>query len=178
MKYLIAALLPLCASIAVRAESPRLLLQKPAMNESAIVFGYADDLWRVNRTGGEAVRLTAGIGVESDPVFSPDGALIAFRGEYEGNVDVFVVSAAGGVPKRLTWHPADDTPVAWTPDGRSVVFRSGRSYARLQQLFTISEDGGFETPIDLPMAVEASFSANGQRIAYVMLGLASTRTEA
>src|SRR2546426_6269677 len=39
-----------------------------------------------------------------------------FRSEYDGNPDVFVVAAAGGVPKRLTYHPGVDEVVGWTPD--------------------------------------------------------------
>src|SRR5690348_16292740 len=88
------------------ADDEPLLLQKPTLNKTHIVFVYAGDLWSVPRTGGDAVRLTSGPGVETDPAFSPDGTQIAFTGEYDGNVDVFVVPAAGGVPRRLTWHPA------------------------------------------------------------------------
>ena len=62
-------------------------------------------LWSVPREGGEAKRLTAAPGVETMAVFSPDGSTIAFTGEYDGNVDVFVMPAAGGVPRRLTFHP-------------------------------------------------------------------------
>ena len=87
---------------------------------SHIVFAYAGDLWSVPRDGGNAVRLTNGAGDETDPAFSPDGTQIAFTGEYDGNVDVFVVPAAGGVPKRLTWHPAPDRVLGWTPDGKQV----------------------------------------------------------
>src|SRR4051795_9764724 len=79
-----------------------LLLQKPALSKTHIVFSYADDLWTVPRAGGEAVRLTTGAGVETDPVFSPDGKMVAFTGPYDGNDDVFVVPAAGGQPQRLT----------------------------------------------------------------------------
>src|ERR1700739_1272050 len=100
------------------------LLQRPAFNGKVIVFSYAGDLWTVGRDGGQATRLTTGTGIETDPVFSPDGSMIAFTGEYEGNTDVFVVPTAGGVPKRLTYHPAADFAVAWTPDGKSVIFRS------------------------------------------------------
>ena len=64
------------------------------------------------------------MGVETDPVFSPDGTMIAFTGEYDGNQDVFVIPASGGVPKRLTWHPAHDAAVGWTPDGKNVLFVS------------------------------------------------------
>jgi tricorn protease len=81
------------------------LFQTPTVNQTDIVFAYAGDLWTVARGGGQAQRLTSGTGVESNPVFSPDGRTIAFTGEYDGNVDVFTIPAAGGVPKRLTWHP-------------------------------------------------------------------------
>ena len=62
-----------------------LLLQKPTLSKTQIVFSYAGDLWIVAREGGEAVRLTTGAGIETDPVFSPDGSQIAFTGEYDGN---------------------------------------------------------------------------------------------
>jgi tricorn protease len=110
--------------LAAQASHP--LLQRPAFNGNLIVFSYAGDLWTVDRAGGRASRLTTGTGIETDPVFSPDGSLVAFTGEYDGNTDVFVVPASGGVPKRLTYHPAADTAVGWTPDGKYVIFRSVR----------------------------------------------------
>src|SRR5204862_89785 len=78
------------------------------------------------RQGGEARRLTTGSGEEYGPRFSPDGSMIAFTGQYEGNSDVYVVPATGGVPKRLTYHPDDDEVVGWAPGGR-ILFRSTRS---------------------------------------------------
>lgn len=157
----------LFASFAFAADQP-LLLQKPTVNKTHIVFSYAGDLWSVARDGGEAVRLTVGQGIETDPIFSPDGSLIAFQGEYEGNRDVYVMPADGGTPKRLTYHPGNDDPVGWTPDGKQVLFRSDRTnYARLTQLFTIPVEGGFETPVDLPMAYDGSYSADAARLAYM-----------
>ena len=86
------------AGLLAAADEP-LLVQKPTLNKTHIVFVYAGDLWKVPREGGDAVRLTSGAGTETDPKFSPDGSRIAFTGEYDGNVDVFVVPAAGGIPK-------------------------------------------------------------------------------
>src|SRR3712207_1146694 len=95
-------LLALCvfAAAALAADEP-LLLQKPTLSKSQIVFAYGGDLWTVARDGGNAGRLTSGPGIETDPSFSPGGTQLAFTGEYDGNVDVFVVPAGGGVPKRL-----------------------------------------------------------------------------
>jgi tricorn protease len=80
------------------AADPPLLLQRPAVSAKHVAFVYAGDLWVVDRAGGDARRLTAGVGLESYPVFSPDGEQVAFAGDYEGNLDVYVVPAAGGVP--------------------------------------------------------------------------------
>ncbi len=68
---------------------------------------------------------------------------VAFTGEYDGNVDVYPIPAAGGVPRRLTWHPSEDDVCGWTPDGKHILFCSGRaSYSRYKKLFTIAAHGG------------------------------------
>ena len=152
---------------AVSNDKP-LLLRHPTINRTHIVFSFANDLWSVSREGGEAVRLTTGVGAETDPVFSPDGTQIAFTGEYDGNTDVFVMPAAGGTPKRLTFHPAADGVIGWTPDGKHVLFASGRtSYSNFTRLFTVPVEGGFESQLSLDRAVQGSYSADGTKLAYV-----------
>jgi tricorn protease len=150
-----------------QAERP-LLLRSPSVSRTQIVFSYAGNLWIVSREGGDATRLTTA-GHERNPVFSPDGTLVAFTGEYDGNQDVYVVPASGGVPRRLTYHPGPDGAVGWTPDGKRVLFRSMRtSYTfGIVRLFTIPVEGGFPTEVPLPRAAEGSFSPDGSRLAYV-----------
>ncbi|MBZ5605043.1 MAG: PDZ domain-containing protein, partial [Acidobacteriia bacterium] len=167
MKLLIVFAASLQAFAAASSDGP-LLLRHPTISRTQIVFSFANDLWSVSREGGEAVRLTTGAGIETDPVFSPDGSQIAFTGEYDGNVDVFVMPAAGGTPKRLTYHPSPDTMVGWAPDGKSIVFASGRSsYSNFSRLLTVPAAGGFETQLPFDRAVEGSFSPDGTKIAYV-----------
>lgn len=115
MKRPLAILFVLFAPGLVMAQaSPPQLLQRPTVNKTHIVFAFADDLWIVPRDGGDAQRLTSGPGVETDPIFSPDGKWVAFTGDYEGNVDVYVMPAAGGQPRRLTFHPGLDRAIGWT----------------------------------------------------------------
>ena len=140
------------------------------MSTRWIAFGYAGDLWVVPRAGGRATRLTVGVGIESQPVFSPDGETLAFAGEYDGNTDVFTIPVSGGIPRRITYHPGADIAVGWTPDGKQILFRSSRTAAsRYSQLFTVPAAGGLATPLPLPMAYAGAYSANGDRIAYAPL---------
>ena len=72
------------------------------------------------------------------------------------------------MPRRLTYHPDPDLPVAWTPDGKSVLFRSTRgSYGRFTRLYTVPLAGGLPTEVPLPVAEEASYSPDGDKLAYV-----------
>jgi len=148
---------------------PPLLLRFPTVSKTQIVFNYAGDLWIVNRDGGDARRLTSGIGTEALPYFSPDGSMIAFSGEYDGNLDVYVVPAMGGVPHRLTYHPAEEYVAGWTPDGKKILFSSwGNSFMHFEdQLYTVPVDGGFPTALPLPIAEDASLSPDGSQLAYV-----------
>jgi tricorn protease len=134
------------------------LLTQPAVSAAHIAFIYAADLWICDLDGRNVRRLTGDLGRESNPAFSPDGSLIAFSAQYEGNTDVYVVAATGGVPRRLTWHPGVDLVQGFTPDGKSVLFTSGRAtYTnRYTQLFTVPVDGGIEQPLPVPHASRAS----------------------
>ncbi|HEU0185654.1 MAG TPA: PDZ domain-containing protein, partial [Blastocatellia bacterium] len=153
------------------AQEKPLLMRQPTMSRTQIVFSYAGDLWIAPRNGGEASRLTTGVGNESSPQFSPDGTTVAFTGEYDGNVDLYTVPASGGVPKRVTYHPGPDLLAGWTPDGKQLLFASQRASTsgRFLRLFTIPVDGAFPTEAPLPMGWEGAYSPDGSRLAYVPL---------
>jgi tricorn protease len=165
--------LVLAAQPASETDAPT-FFRNPSISRTRVVFEYANDLWIAPRGGGGGVPLTTGRGAETNPIFSPDGKMIAFTGQYDGSVDVFVVPADGGVPRRLTRHPGNDVAVAWTPDSQRVVFASARfsnspSYPRL---FTISTEGGPESELPLPVGYEAAYSPDGKQLAYVPVGRA------
>jgi tricorn protease len=148
------------------------MLSQPAVSATHVAFVYADDLWVCTHDGKNVKRLTADIGLESNPVFSPDGRFIAFSGQYDGNTDVFLIPVDGGTPKRLTAHPGPDIVRGFTPDGTAVLFSSPRHVftRRFTQLFTVPVTGGFPTQLPIPNAYHAAYSPDGSRIAYTPLG--------
>jgi tricorn protease len=144
------------------------LLTQPAISATHVAFIYAGDLFTADIDGRNVRRLTTDDGVESNPVFSPDGKTIAFSAQYDGNVDVYTVPIAGGPPVRLTWHPGADSVQSFTPDGKGVLFTSQRATftGRYSQLFTVPVAGGMEEQLPIPNAARATYSPDGQRIAY------------
>ncbi|HKQ98933.1 MAG TPA: S41 family peptidase [Candidatus Polarisedimenticolia bacterium] len=146
------------------------LLRQPDIQGDRIVFVYAGDLWTVPRAGGVAARLTTHDGLERFPKLSPDGKMVAFTAEYDGNIDAYSVAVEGGEPQRLTWHPDNDQVAEWYPDGKSILIRSQRasSIRRYDRFFKVPAAGGFESLLPLPTAGYATLSADGKRIAYVM----------
>ena len=146
------------------------LLRSPDIFAGRIVFQYGGDLWTCSTSGGRAVQLTSHPGLESSPCFSPDGRWIAFSGQYDENMDVYIVPATGGEPKRLTFHPGPDQVTGWSADGRFVLFSSLRASSnRYARIFKVSVDGGIPEEMPMPMAWLGSMSADGKRFAYTSL---------
>ena len=143
-------------------------MSQPTISDLHIAFIYAEDLWVTNRDGSHPRRLTVDEGIESSPIFSPDGSQIAFSAQYDGNTDVFTIPVEGGVPTRLTWHPTADIVRDFSPDGKNILFASRRNtfINHYAQLFTVSTEGGFPVQLKIPNAWEASYSPDGKHIAY------------
>ncbi len=144
------------------------MMSQPAISSGHIAFIYAEDLWVANIDGTNPKRLTANEGIESNPYFSPDGSLIAFSAQYDGNTDVYIVPVQGGIPTRLTWHPYQDLVRGFTPDGKNILFASQRTSFtnRYLQLFTVGITGGIPQKLKLPNAFMACYSPDGSFMAY------------
>ena len=147
------------------------MLRQPTVSATHIAFGYASNIWIVERAGGAARRVTSFQGQASHPQLSPDGRTLAFSAEYAGNADVYTVPVAGGEPTRLTWHSGPDLVQGWTPDGARVLFTSARATASptpTARFWTVALAGGPETPLALPRGYQGKLSADGRHIAYRM----------
>jgi tricorn protease len=173
----------LALSAASRAESAgHTLMRYPTLYGNTVVFIAHDNLWSVPRAGGVASRLTADEGRDVMPRYSPDGRWIAFTGEYEGNRDVYVMPAAGGAVKRLTFQSdvTDEPPlrwgpnnmvVTWTPDSGNVVFLSRREAwnSWFGKLFAVPVAGGLPQALPLDRGGFLSYGPDGKQIAYTRI---------
>ena len=162
------ALLAASSPAAAAPAGPTKMLTQPALSAERVAFVHGNEIWTARLDGGGVQRVTSGPGVKTSPAFSPDGSLLAFTAELDGNLDVFVVPAAGGVPKRLTFHPTRDTVQDFTPDGKAVLFSSPREAFnnRHDQLYTVPVEGGVVTKLPVPHAARAVYSPDGRTIAY------------
>jgi len=144
------------------------MMRYPDVSATHIAFVYAGDIWVVPKSGGEAVRLSSPRGEEAFPKFSPDGSLIAFTGNYDGNADIYVIPVSGGVPRRITHHGAPDRVVGWYPDGKSILFATSMtSYKdRFSQLYKVSMEGGLPEKLPMPYGEFGAISPDGKSIAF------------
>ena len=127
----------------------RMLIRNVAVNDQVIVFSYAGDLWKVDRSGGAAERLTEGQDEDDFPVFSRDGQSLAFGRRGADDWDVYVVPVEGGELSRLTYNPEADIPREWSASGDSVIFLSHRDEAGTFRLYEVARDGGEAAVADL-----------------------------
>jgi Tol biopolymer transport system component len=76
------------------------------------------------------------------PAIAPDGQTVAFyRLTSLGSGDIYLVPFAGGEPRRLTFEETWIERLAWTPDGRELVFSSGGPF-QSSSLWRVSAVGG------------------------------------
>ena len=159
-------------------EAQTKLLRFPDIHGDKVAFTYGGDLWTASTSGGMATRLTSHPGMELFAKFSPDGKWIAFTGQYDGDEQVYVIPASGGIPKQLTFYPArgplsprwgyDNQVYGWTPDGKSVLFRSTRDHYDLGdcQLYTVSVDGGLPQALPMPKSGAGDYAPDGKKVVY------------
>lgn len=152
----------------ISAQVDARMLQYPDVSKTHISLTYAGDIWVVAKEGGTAYKLTSAKGVEGFAKFSPDGSHIAFSGNYDGNLDVYVIPTLGGLPKRITYHGMSDRIIDWYPDGENLLFASSRESGkqRFNQFFKVSKDGGIAEKLPLPYAEFGSVSPDGNKIAF------------
>jgi serine/threonine protein kinase/Tol biopolymer transport system component len=131
--------------------------------------GAAADIYLQRVDGRNAINLTKRCrAADTQPAFSPDGSLIAYRSECDGG-GIFVMGATGESARRVAeecFNPA------WSPDGRQLVCGTESvgytptSRGSLSSLAIIDVQNGARRVLLERDGVQPSWSPNGHRIAY------------
>lgn len=116
----------LATATAMTAQETPKWLRKSAISPdgSKVAFCYKGDIFTVGVNGGRALQITTNQAYDSDPLWTPDGKKIVFSSYRAGSKDIFITSAEGGAPKRLTDYPGNETPLCVLEGGR-VLFQAG-----------------------------------------------------
>jgi len=128
---------PIIYKLNIRSGQAQKLVAMPGMNTSGAVSPNGrqiaaildkdgmPELYVLSLAGESRTRLTHGRAAESSPSWSPDGQSIVYSSEEQmGRPQIYVVSASGGTPRRLS-NPSMSrycTSPAWSPDGKKIAF--------------------------------------------------------
>jgi dipeptidyl aminopeptidase/acylaminoacyl peptidase len=132
------------------------------------------NLFAIDLHSRDKRRLVVGDGCEKEPDWSPDSIHIAFSSSRNGNWDIFVVSAAGGVPHNLTnTFDLDEHQATWSPDGSQIAYIGFQqiSYSEVHQhLYIVNTLTGESTQLTYghEMAVMPRWSPDGTHIAFLV----------
>ncbi|HEX4007993.1 MAG TPA: S41 family peptidase [Acidobacteriaceae bacterium] len=157
--------------------APKPSLAEPALSPDGheIAFASGGDIWTVPAAGGEAHLLISDPATESRPVYSPDGAQLAFISTRTGGGDIYLFTFASGDLRRLTYSDQPDQLDGWSRDGKWIYFSSSADdVGRLPDVFRVSSAGG--TPLEVSRErylseFESAPSPDGQTVALCAKGI-------
>ncbi len=102
------------------------------------------DIFEAKPNGDFLRRLTQAKGYDAEGAWSPDGRMIAFCSDRDGDPDIYVMDADGGNVRQLTNATGYDGGPFISPDNQWVVFRSDRKKESYLQIYVIGVDGKHE----------------------------------
>ncbi|HET9401595.1 MAG TPA: S41 family peptidase [Candidatus Acidoferrales bacterium] len=168
------------------AEAAKGELGVPAFSEPGIspdgreiAFISGGDIWTVPTSGGEARLLISNPAIETRPLYSPDGKMLAFGSTRTGNGDVYVLVFATGELRRMTFDDGAETPTGWSHDGKWIYFQTtGHNISGMNDIYRVSVEGGTPMPVAADRYANEFFAApapDGKTIAITARGTSSSQ---
>ena len=181
MKKLTVAAIFLCVPLLFAQDSAKPSFAEPGISPdgSMIAFASGGDIWEVPSRGGDARLLVSHPATESRPMYSPDGARLAFTSTRTGNGDVYVLTLATGELTRLTFDDANELVNGWSADGKFVYFSSGsHDLGSMTDVYRVSAGGGTPMPFAADRYATEYFAApapEGDAVAITARGFAGSQ---
>ncbi|MBV6418165.1 MAG: Protein TolB [Steroidobacteraceae bacterium] len=117
-----------------------------------LVFDLLGDLYTLPVEGGDAHRLTSGLPFDSQPVYSPDGASIAFVSDRSGAENLWVARADGSQARQLSFQDDHNTFISpeWSSDGRTLYVQHHQTEGNAIELWSYPADAPGARQVVLP----------------------------
>ena len=166
---------------AARGERGVPALSEPGISPDGheIAFVSGGDIWAVTASGGEAQLLVSNPAIETRPLYSPDGKMLAFGSTRTGNGDVYVLVFATGELRRMTFDDGNETPTGWSHDSKWIYFQTtGHDISGMNDIFRVSVEGGTPMPVAADRYANEFFAApapDGKTIAITARGTSSSQ---
>ncbi len=143
-----------------------------APNGRDLVFDLLGDLYRLDIGGGRATALTRGLAFDSQPVWSPDGAWLAFLSDRSGAENLWVMRPDGSQAHRVSANdgPNEFISPEWAPDGRALyvsLYRADRNAVELWR-YNVATGERQELSTRGTNALGATASPDGRYLYYAV----------
>jgi Tol biopolymer transport system component len=142
--------------------------QSILFNASGLGFEKAG-IYRMDLDGGEPQPLLVDDFNNAAPDWSPDGNQIAFSSNRDGNMDIFIMDAAGSTIRKIVDTTMDDYFPNWSPDGTQMTFFAADWPAVQQDIYTMDADGSnLQNITNTPYVVDEDprWSPDGSKIIF------------
>ena len=137
-------------------------------NSGKIVYYKEGEICLINPDGTGFVNLTNNSFDDHFAALSPDGRLIAFTTDRDGNYEIYLMNTDGTGLTNLTNSSSDENyTISWSPRGRQIAFSSNRDGN--YEIYVMSSDGTGLTRLTYNSAEDLypSWSPDGRKIAFV-----------
>jgi hypothetical protein len=125
------------------------------------------DLYMVDASGANEIRLTSETSSEVYPSLAKGGERVAYASNRSGNYEIFVSNVNGTGLKKLADNPNTDTYPVWSPDASRIAFQSNRDGN--YNIYLVNPDGSNLVRLTDSSAYdgEMTWSPDGSQLAFV-----------
>jgi TolB protein len=133
----------------------------------SVATGTGSDIVSVDLTSRATRRLTESGSIDVSPCYSPDGSQIVFNSDRGGDQQLYVMGAAGGAARRISYGSGRYATPVWSPRGDLIAFTRFGGESGNFSIGVMHPDGSGERLLSEGFSVEGpTFAPNGRVLMF------------